>query len=483
MGYTILKQDTIPACAGLKMASEPQTISTPKEGVKDSGYIDRCDVHELFVSPLVCGHNYMELFRSVPEVFFPIDYIASRISGSGFQLKKVKDDSVVWENKRMNQILTKPNCLMSWNEIIYSHFVYKLCTGNAFFRAAMGETFKDQPKWKWCDNFWELPADFVNVEPNRSVNSPIFGIASEDDIIRCYRLNYGYVSTMEIPSYQIWHDRDGSPEYMSINGFLKSKSRLAAHLKPISNLIAVYEARNVIYVKRGGLGFLVSNKKDEAGTAAMTEDEKKEILDSHFGKFGLDQRRLPYGLSDVPLSFVRTNLTISELQPFEETLTDAIQIAGAYGIPSVLVPRKDQATFSNQATAEKAVYTSIIIPMAKKFCKQLTAFLGLEEGGYYLDCDFSDVDCLQQGLKEAEEVKTMVNTRCKEQFLSGLISINDWRAQIKESRFEEPLFDKTLFEMSDEEREIVKQVISLNTKSEVENGRENQKPTVQNEGK
>lgn len=93
------------------------------------------------------------------------------------------------------------------------------------------------------------------------------------------------------------------------------------------------------------------------------------------------------------------------------------------------------------------------------------------------------MDCLQQGLKEAEEVKTMVNTRCKEQFLSGLISINDWRAQIKESRFEEPLFDKTLFEMSDEEREIVKQVISLNTKSEVENGRENQKPTVQNEGK
>ena len=173
MGYTILKQDTIPACAGLKMASEPQTVSTPKEGVKDSGYIDRCDVHELFVSPLVCGHNYMELFRSVPEVFFPIDYIASRISGSGFQLKKVKDDSVVWENKRMNQILTKPNCLMSWNEMIYSHFVYKLCTGNAFFRAAMGETFKDQPKWKWCDNFWELPADFVNVEPNLGVNIPI----------------------------------------------------------------------------------------------------------------------------------------------------------------------------------------------------------------------------------------------------------------------------------------------------------------------
>ena len=120
--------------------------------------------------------------------------------------------------------------------------------------------------------------------------------------------------------------------------------------------------------------------------------------------------------------------------------------------------------------------------MAKKFCKQLTAFLGLEEGGYYLDCDFSGVDCLQQGLKEAEEVKTLINNRCKEQFLSGLISINDWRAQIKESRFEAPMYDKSLFEMSENEREIVKNVIGLNTKSEVENGRENQKPAVQNEG-
>ncbi len=473
MGNNFFIDNTLPANTVLKMSGTlPSVVKTPVGETRD------WKVEDLFVSPFVCGRNYMELFYSVPEVFFPIDYIASRIAGSGFQLKKVKDDSIVWENRRMNQILTKPNCMMSWKDIIYSHFVYKLCTGNAFFRAAMGETFKDQPKWKWCNNYWELPADYVQVEPNLGTNVPMFGIATLDDIVRCYRLNYGYVSSMDIPSYQIWHDRDGLPEYMSIDGFMKSQSRLASHLKPIANLIAVYEARNVIYVKRGGLGFLVSQKKDEAGTVAMTKEEKMEILDEHYDRFGLDKKKLPYGISDIPLTFIRTNLSISELQPFEETLTDAIQIAGAYGIPSVLVPRKDQSTFSNQSTAEKAVYTSTIIPMARQFCRQLTGFLGLEEGGYYLDCDFSDVDCLQQGLKEAEEVKTMVNARCREQFLSGLISINDWRAQINESRFEDSLFDKTLFAMSDEERDKIKQVISLNTKSEVENGRENQKPAV-----
>lgn len=323
MGNSFFRDNTLPANTTLKMSGTPvsgtSVMRTPIGGTKD------WSVEELFVSPFVCGRNYMELFHSVPEVFFPIDYIASRIAGSGFQLKKVKDDSVVWENKRMNQILTKPNCLMSWKDIIYSHFVYKLCTGNAFFRAAMSETFKDYAKWRWCEDYWELPADFVNVEPNLGVNIPVFGMAKEEDIIRCYRLNYGYVSTMEIPSYQIWHDRDGLPEYMSIDGFMKSQSRLAAHLKPIANLIAVYEARNVIYVKRGGLGFLVSQKKDEAGTVAMTREEKQEILDEHYEKYGLDKRRLPYGLSDVPLSFVRTNLTISELQPFEETQKKAQQ--------------------------------------------------------------------------------------------------------------------------------------------------------------
>ena len=462
----------------VSLKSSDGAVVTPKGGTSDRGW----NIEDLFDSPYVCGTNYMQLFRSVPEVFFPIDYIASRIAGSDFQLRKSKDDSIVWENKRMNQVLTKPNCLFSWKELIYQHFVYKLCTGNAFFRAAMAENLSEASKFKYCSNYWELPADRIEIEPVSHMDIPLFGIAEESEIIRCYRLDFGSYNRTAIPPFQIWHDRDGAPDLAGAK-FLKGHSRLASHLKNISNLIAVYEARNVIYVKRGALGFLVSQKVDDGGTTAMTPQEKQNIIDSHFGKYGVDGRHLPYGISDVPLSFVRTNLSITELQPFEETLTDAIQIAGAYGIPSVLVPRKDQSTFSNQATAEKAVYTSVIIPMAKHFCRRLTAFLSLDEAGYYLDCNFDSVDCLQQGMKEKEEVKTLVNKRCKEQFNSGLISINDWRAQIGESRFEEEVFDKTLFEMSDEERERIKTILGLNTKSEEGNGREKPVPAVQNQGK
>lgn len=162
--------------------------------------------------------------------------------------------------------------------------------------------------------------------------------------------------------------------------FLKSKSRLASQNKPMSNLIAVYEARNVIYVKRGGLGFIVSKKTDATGSIALTDDEKEQLLKQNFEKYGVRKGQVPYGISDADIDFVRTNLSIAELQPFEETLADAINIAGAYGIPAVLVPRKDQSTFSNQATAEKSVYCSTLFLWPNNSARILQLSLVLKEG-------------------------------------------------------------------------------------------------------
>ena len=383
------------------------------------------------IHPSVVGNNFLELFKTVPEVFWPIDYIAKRISEAHFDLKRTKDDSIVWCNRLgADTILKCPNPLMTWREIVYQHFVYKLATGNAFFRAAMPETITaDAIKFQWCSNYWELPAHLVEVKPvEYSYGIPIFGITTIDELIKGYTLDLGSYCGVTIPYHQIWHDRDGIPE-LTGNSFLKAHSRLMSQRKTIANLIAVYEARNVIYLKRGALGFIVAQKEDPTGTVALEPGEKTELRKTIDGNYGVGEGKSPYGITDIPISFVRTNLSISELQPFDETLEDAIKIASVFGIPAVLVPRKDQSTFSNQDTAEKSVYTSTIIPAAKRFCEALTSFLGLEQKGLYLDCDFSDVACLQMGLKESEEVKKLVNERCLSQFNSGLISINDWRVR------------------------------------------------------
>lgn len=440
------------------------------------------DEVEGILHPKVCSDNFLTLFRTVPEVFWPIDFLASRIAGANFVVKRTNDDSVVWRlSHPVNGILNNPNCLMGWYEFIYNHFVYKLATGNAYVRAAMGAHLApDALKWKYCDTYWNLPSNRVDVEQAKQGNTiPLFGCTPGgiDDLIAGYTLHYGGLACELIPTWQVWHDRDSLPFYGGKVGFLKSMSRLAPLKKPIANLIAVYEARNIIYVKRGGVGFIVQEQQDKAGTVAMTSAEKKDFVKELTENYGFGDGQFPFGVSNIPMSFVRTNLSISELQPFDETLADAITIAGAYGIPSVLVPRKDQSTFSNQATAEKAVYSSVVIPLAKRFCKDFTTFLRMEEGGskYYLDCDFSGVDCLQEGLKEAEEVKKIINDRCLEQFNRGLITLNDWRGQIGEAMIEEselPLASKLKWQMTDDELAQINRVFNNSTNTNNQNQQE-----------
>ncbi len=195
--------------------------------------------------------------------------------------------------------------------------------------------------------------------------------------------------------------------------------------------------------------------------------------------YGFGEGKYPYGISDVKLSFVRTNLSITDLQPFDETLADAVVIAGIYGIPPVLIPRKDQSTYSNQANAEKAVYSSVIIPLVQRFCQEFTHFLGLDQDGLYLDADFSGVDCLQAGKKEEQEVHRSIADRCKMEFESGVITLNDWRAQQGYQRVEDTLYDKLVSEMTPEEIQRLKQFI--NPKTEEDEG-DVSAPALQDEG-
>ena len=472
----------------VKADSMPQAYNQGDRGAYDVvdawRYQQILSMIDGLIHPSVVGNNFIEMFKTIPEVFWPIDFIAKRISEAHFDLKRVKDDSIVWCNRLgADTILKQPNPIMTWREIVYQHFVYKLATGNAFFRASMPDNITaDAVKFQWCSNYWSLPAHLVQVKPMEySYGVPMFGIAKIEELIKGYTLDLGAYSGLTIPYYQIWHDRDGIPELIRGCGYLKADSRLLSVKKPIANLIAVYEARNVIYLKRGALGFVVARKEDPTGTVALEPKEKEEIEKQVNNKNGVREGQSPWAVTDIPIDFVRTNLSIAELQPFEETLEDAIKIASVFGIPSVLVPRKDQSTFSNQDTAEKSVYTSVIIPAAKRFCEAITSFLGLEQKGLHLDCDFSDVSCLQTGLKEREEVKKLVNERCLSQFNNGLISINDWRSQIHEDALEGDIFDKTKFEMTPEEIAKVDSVIKAQSSPiQINTGQPGEKNTGNN---
>ena len=242
----------------------------------------------------------------------------------------------------------------------------------------------------------------------------------------------------------------------------KGQSRLLGQTYPVSNLCAAYEARNAIYVKRGALGAIVNMKKDLDSYVSMTPDEKNRIRDEFQSTYGVTNKRDPLAIIDIPVQYINFGMSIADMQPFEETLNDAVTIAGAYGIDGVLVPRKDQATFSNLKEAECKVYTSAIIPDVKAFCESLTSFLGLDVSGYYIDAIWEDIEVLQEAKVRRETALKTVSERAKSEFKSGLITLNQWRAMENREKVNDPIYDKTLLEMSDEEYKKITSRIQLN---------------------
>ena len=94
MSWNLFKkksEDDLKNTADKEKEIQPQDTAVPSGTVAGEFVAE-----ELFVNPFVCSRNFLELFNTVPEVFFPIDYIASRIAGAKFVLKKSKDDSIVW---------------------------------------------------------------------------------------------------------------------------------------------------------------------------------------------------------------------------------------------------------------------------------------------------------------------------------------------------------------------------------------------------
>lgn len=448
-------------------------------------------ISALDAQPYRNSKSYIELFKTLPEVFFPIDYIARRIANAHFEIRNSKDDSIVWctgrsaRTQAIAKLLSRPNCLQRWTEFVYMHFVYKLATGNGYMRAAMSDFAQVDNIWKWCNGLWTIPSDLMTVKLADYYRVPLYGVCDLEDVIEHYILNTGN-GNVRIPTFQIWHDRDVLPDMTASDNLMRSCSRLDAVMPAVETVEAVYNARNRIYTNTGAIGIITNKAKDEAGHVAMSPTEKKELQEHYQKTYGTQPGQSTVLITDADITYFRTAMSLQELQPFEETLLDAITIAGAYGIPDVLVPRKDHSTFSNQAAAEKDVYTGTIIPMAEAFCQELTEFLGTEHAGegYYITCNFDGVDCLQNGLKEKEEVQKLVNERCKDQFNSGLISINSWLAQIHESALEGDVFNKCKFEMTAAEIEYVNSILNnsiIKPQQEKEDEREEEESDLTDE--
>lgn len=351
-----------------------------------------------FVSVFNGGYseqNMMVLFETMPELFFVVNTIATRVMTGIYSLQD-KDGNVIEDNELWNQIIKKPNWQYSFHSFGWHYEAYKLLTGNAYgftYIPGMMSSLDDskfKPTSKNIKAIHMLPSHYVWMEMKQPRPSHLMCLSSEDYIDH-YNYNCGYPIPHIPPRFvtHIIHKKMGNLTDMVTN---KGVSPLKAAERPLSNLVAVYTSRNVLQVQGGPRGAIVSRKSDGSGQVPLSPDEKEAVTNDVMRRHGTQRGQSPIIITDQPIDYIKMGATIAEMEPFKETRADLEAMCLIMNIPISLTA---DAKFSNLDISERNLYENVIFGEAHAFCSFLTELCRFDELGYTVKVNFDHITCLQ----------------------------------------------------------------------------------------
>lgn len=392
--------------------------------------------------------NFIQLFYALPEIFAPINEIASRVADATWQLKKSWNDEVDYSDADFNRLFSNPNPLMSFKQFVYQAVCYEYLTGANIEYFNRPSTLPNE--YKNFLSWYNLPSDKVKIKVNQQAD--IYSATKISDLITGYEVGNRKFDVDNVLPFM-------NTDMLASQDVSKFRSPLCGARLAIKNLIPVYEARGVIYIKRGALGFLVSKKSDESGLVSLTKKEKEEAQENFQHTYGLNADKHQVGVTAAPVEFVKTSMSIQELQPFDETLADAVAIYATLKVPRHLVPSKDNSTFSNADADMKSFYANVIIPCANRYAQAWTTKFNFDRR--YIWADFSMIPELQENRKEKAATDKTMGAVWLERWQNGVCTLNDWCVSAELPKGSGSIYEKKIFDLTPEELELAKNVLNL----------------------
>lgn len=346
------------------------------------------------------SNNEMKLFRTTPEIYIPIMKKATMFSNGVFRVKDYKTNEVI-ENHPLIKALEKPTLTMSRNEWMVANCVNIHLYGNSYM-------YKNQPN-PLSNPFKVLFPILPNSEMVIKTTGKSYKMTEKNEIIESYKLqnNNDTFTTDEIIHIKTYSE-DG----------IKGISPLEALQMPISNARASYGFNNVNQSKKGALGIISSNAKDEIGATNMADEDRLDLEKQFTEDYGIFDGQNPIKFSKAPINYQNLNYPIKDQMIFE-TINQAMQkVIDAIGLNENIFSRDKQSTFTNMNEGLKMAYQDSIIPFAELFCFALNDSLGLFDLGIYIELDYSHVPALQENQKDVA-----TNAKVKSEALQGLVSI------------------------------------------------------------
>lgn len=319
------------------------------------------------------------------------------------------------EAKVVKALMAKPNVLQSWNQFLAQAKVYEQLFGRCYIFALRIPGFRD------IVSLWVLPNWIVNTK----LTGKFLMQTKIEEIVEKYEVTLnGFTTPIKVEDMLVLNDTSQGLEYP----FPHSQSRLVSLQDPVSNIIAAYEARNVLITRRGGIGILSNESHDSVGQIPLKPGEKEELQDE-FKKYGFSRRQWQVIITNANLKWQSTTYPTKELMLFEEIEDSVRQIADNYDYPMYLLGFKNGSTFSNVAEAKKSLYQDAIIPEAESWATALTLFFGLPEG-IALKVFYDHLDALQKSNKDEAEATRILTHALDVAYKSKVITREEYRLKL-----------------------------------------------------
>ena len=327
------------------------------------------------------------------SIYSIINYLATTAPNIKFKAQIL--ESGVWaddEGAEIIKLINKPNPLTTYSLFIEETLGWKFIDGAYYVfgpRIPLGKN-KGKPL-----ELWTMPSTRMNVVGG-GIRKPIEGFRYEmfEDLIDSNDVMYGRYFNPVSALDNLAGSLTGMPPLRS--AVLTAKKSNSAAQAGVS-----------AYENNGAQGIV---SRDSGEFAEFGEEAAKALREQHKSDYGGANNFGTVGYTGAQIKYHPMSMSPADLRLGESELQSMRQMGGVFKFPTQLINDSEGATFSNQAEAQKSIYTNTLIPEMRGLGEGIMntwgeSFYGNVEAR--LIPDTSEIEVLQQD--KAAQATWLVN--------------------------------------------------------------------------
>lgn len=437
--------------------------NSPQSAVKSyNGHMPFYAPSSFINSGTATWRNFSELifllncYYENPVVNAVVNIKSEAFANMQFKIKILKTKEIIsldeYEDDKgqLHNLLRQPNPLQSTYEWLRQHKVNREVFGNGYIYASV------PVGWEGKFNYQDISV--INNLPPYCIAPVLTGnwmdATTKDEIISSYEFSYFNGKKRALHPNTVLHLNNVNISFDK--DFTTGKSDLLSLKMPITNIDKAYESRNVLITKRGPVGILTSDMKNDVVGSLPLDDDQVGQVQKAFDKYGLMHDQYTHIISPLPLTYTKMGSDLKDLMLFEEIESNAIAVCNSLGVPEDLVRyyiRK--GGLSNETSVgERRLYDSTIIPESKDFIIGLNNFLNTKDLGIEIIGSFDHLNVLQENKKDMAQTNKFNGEVSERAFRSGAIVYNDYLDSI--GLQDDPVFGEfRIWDLSPEQQKAI----------------------------